>query len=490
MRFAAGVGAALAATALLVALLDPEPDSLLRHAYLVPIVAAALRFGTPGGAVAGGAGLMLYAPAVLSHVERGGLDAASGEGLVTLVMLASAGPLTGHLVGAARRERARHATLRAVQHTLAGDAPLDVALERLRDCLEPRLRAAVGLVVRDERGVIVVGARRLHASSLAARVLDTGVPVFAADGGGAARPRRALGIPLTAGGATIGVLAVERTGELGAEERAALCALGAHIGLGLENARLSSRQRHFADELGRRVTAATARLEEADRAKSAFVATASHELRTPLTALRGFSELLATRDLPAAEVRRFAAILGREIERLTRIVDDFLDVSRLERGLAPTLHRVPVALPSVVASAVELFRRHAARCHISADCADGLPALDADPDALDRILTNLLSNAVKYARPGGRVRVSARATADGRRVALAVEDDGRGIAPEALPRVFEPYYRAPDAAGAARGTGIGLAIVKALVEAHGGTIDVASEPARGTRVTLTLPALP
>ena len=490
MRFAASVGAGLAATALLIAVLDPASDSLLRHAYVVPIVAAALRFGTLGGAVAGGAGLMLYAPAVLSHVERGGLDAGSAEGLVTLVMLASAGPLAGHLVGAARRERARHETLCAVQHALAGDAPLDVALEGLRRCLEPRLRASVGLVVRTETGVILVGARRLEPSSLAARVLAEGQPVFAADAGGAARPRRALGVPLTAAGATIGVLAVERTGELGADERAALCTLGAHIGLGLENARLSSRQRHFADELARRVAAATARLEEADRAKSAFVATASHELRTPLTALRGFSELLATRDVPPLEVRRFAGILGHEIERLTRIVDDFLDVSRLERGLAPTLRRGPVALPPVVATAVEIFQRHAARCRISTDCADGLPALDADPDALDRILTNLLSNAVKYARPGGRVRVSARVTADGRHVALAVEDDGRGIAREALPRVFEPYYRAPDAAGAARGTGIGLAIVKALVEAHGGTIDVASEPARGTRVTLTLPALP
>ena len=101
------------------------------------------------------------------------------------------------------------------------------------------------------------------------------------------------------------------------------------------------------------------------------------------------------------------------------------------------------------------------------------------------MLTNLVSNAIKYSPSGTAVQVGARALPDG--VAIEVADAGRGIPPEALSRIFEPYYRVPDAAGAAHGTGIGLAVVKALVEAHGGTIQVESAPAVGTRVTVVLP---
>jgi len=120
------------------------------------------------------------------------------------------------------------------------------------------------------------------------------------DAGGGRRPRRVFATPLGAAIAPAGVLIVERDGELGADERAALEALGAHIGLVLENARLTSRQRRFSEELEAKVACATRRLEELDHAKSSFVAVASHELRTPLTALQGFSELLA----PGASLTR------------------------------------------------------------------------------------------------------------------------------------------------------------------------------------------
>src|SRR5205823_3732553 len=165
------------------------------------------------------------------------------------------------------------------------------------------------------------------------------------------------------------------------DERVALDALGVHIAVALENARLTSRQRRFAEELERSVASATRRLEELDRAKSAFVAVASHELRTPLTALQGFSEILA---------------------------------------------------------------------------APSLPPVDADPDALERILTNLVSNAVKYSPPGSEVRLCARRA--GAMVEVAVLDRGAGIPGDALARIFEPYYRVP-ATSTVRGTGLGLAVV-------------------------------
>jgi len=289
-----------------------------------------------------------------------------------------------------------------------------------------------------------------------------------------------------AGGHAVGALAVERTGEIPAEERAALEALGAHVGLALENARLVSRQRQFAAELADKVAAARRELEELDRAKSAFVAIASHELRTPLTALQGFSEVLAGRRLPPEEVSRLAGVMRREAKRLGRIVSDLLDLSRIERGLDPALCRVPLAVEPTIAATVDLFGQADATHPIAIDCEPALPPLHADPDALERILTNLISNAIKYSPRGSVVRVSAWAC-DGA-VAIEVADAGRGISAEALGRIFEPYYRAPDTSGATRGTGIGLAVVKALVEAHGGTVSVDSAPAIGTRVSVVLPS--
>jgi signal transduction histidine kinase len=144
-----------------------------------------------------------------------------------------------------------------------------------------------------------------------------------------------------------------------------------------------------------------------------------------------------------------------------------------------------VKIEPTIEAAVDLFRHGTSGHAITTTCEPALPIVDADPDALERGLTNLMSNAIKYSPSGSAVQVGARALPDG--VAIEVADAGRGIPPEALGRVFEPYYRVPDAAGAAHGTGIGLAVVKALVEAHGGTIQVESAPAVGTRVTVVLP---
>jgi signal transduction histidine kinase len=331
----------------------------------------------------------------------------------------------------------------------------------------------------------MAGGDRVVEGSLAARVLATGEAIFVEDTGGDGRARRAFGTPLMARGHAVGVLAVERRGEISLAERATLEAAAAHLGIALENARLVSRQRRFADELAQRVTEARRELEELDRAKSAFVAIASHELRTPLTALQGFSEILAVRRLPPEEVARLASIMRREARRLGRIVSDLLDLSRIERGLEPALCRIPVKIEAVVQATAEIFRQGSATHLITTACEPALPIVDADPDALERVLTNLISNAIKYSPTGSTVCVGARAAAEG--VVIEVADAGRGIPAESLSRVFEPYYRVPDAAGAARGTGIGLAVVKALVEAHGGTVHVDSAPALGTRVTVVLP---
>ena len=472
---------ALAVVTLLTVHAQVETAAVIRHLHFLPVVAAALRFGAIGGGVTAGAAVLLQAPAAFSAIERGGLTSAAVEQLVTFVLLLGAGLLVGRLASSARAERARAETFLAVQRALVEDAPLDVALQRLHGCLAARLAArGIGLVVRHDGGQAVAGGGALVESSLAARVLASGVPQFAPDAGGAARARRVFVAPLVVGGEPVGVLAVEREGEMPASDRRAIAALAVYCGLALENARLASRQRCFAEELAARIASATA-------TKSTFVAVASHELRTPLTALLGFSELLARRAFDAAEVRRMAEVMNRETERLVRIVDDFLDLSRLERGLEPRLTRARVEVGPAVAAALEVFHR-AASHELVVECPAILPAIDADADALDRILKNLVSNAMKYSPPGSAVRVAARAR-DGVAVEFSVHDAGRGIPADALPHVFEPYYRAPGV-GSARGAGLGLAVVKSLIDAHGGAIHLESAPDRGTRVTFVLPAIP
>jgi two-component system, OmpR family, sensor histidine kinase KdpD len=475
-----GVTAALAAA-------DVAPATPWRHLYLVPVVLAGLRFGVAGGLVAALAAVLAFGPFVLREIEGHGPTRAAAEGIVTLMVLAVSGAAVGSLAARAQRQRERYDTLRAVQRTLADPAPLDSTVRRLAAVLTQRLRVdAVGLVLDDGR--VMAGAGRVDPRSVAAYVLANREPVFVVDAGTDSRARRVVAVPLTSADESVGVLALERLGDFSREERDALVGFGAALGLALDNARLAARQRRFAEELEQKVGEATARLAEMDRLKSSFVALASHELRTPLTALQGFSELLAMRPFAPAEVRRLAEIMRGEIERLGRIVSDFLDLARLERGLAPSIRRTVVDPAPLITAAVELFRRTRTTHRLELHVDGALPHVDADADALDRVLKNLIGNALKYSPPGSCVRVRARSV-DGV-VAVDVEDEGPGIPPEERARIFEPYYRMRDTAAMGPGTGLGLSVVKSLIEAHGGTVHADAAPGTGTRMTVILPALP
>jgi len=488
-RPAAGLfvlGGCVVAVAVLAADAGAHSASPWRHAYALPVLAGALALGVVGGSVTALAALMTQAPTLFVRVEAVGLAAGALDELVSAALLLVLGPVLGSCVTEARRQGERYETVLAVHETLADERPLPEALEALRRRLADRLAADVTLAVRDGDHWIVAGRDAPPSDRAAARAVPTAV--FLPDAAHGPRPHRRLSVPLSVRGETVGMLTVGRVGELPAGERRALVALALHIGAALENARLVARQRRFAAELADKVRAATDRLEALDRAKSAFVAMASHELRTPLTALVGYSELLATRAFSPDEVRRQAEIMRRQTRRLAAIIDDFLDLSRLERGEAPPLRLADVAIGPALAGAVELLGGPQGARRIVVDCAPGLTPVRADPHALERILVNLLSNALKYSPTHTTVTVRARATAG--TVVISVEDAGRGIAPDALPRVFEPYFRAPDAVGRAPGSGLGLAVVKLLVEAHDGRIHVESEVGIGTRVTLQLPAVP
>ena len=219
-----------------------------------------------------------------------------------------------------------------------------------------------------------------------------------------------------------------------------------------------------------------------------FVANVSHELRTPLTAVRTALETaqgILTQDPAAAS--RFLAIADRQTERLTTLVRDLLDLSRIEAGkLALVL--APVDTAEVAAEVVALFQVAASRrqLRLSVQVPAELPPVQADREALVQVLTNLLENAVKYCEERGTVTLRGHRL-DGQ-VCLVVEDSGPGIAPKHLPRLFERFYRVD--AGRSRergGTGLGLSIVKHLVEAMDGEVSVESEPGRGSRFSVRLP---
>jgi signal transduction histidine kinase len=489
VALALALALALVTITLAIAQSGAEAASLWRYAYHVPVVIASLRYGG-GGVLAALIAVLLYAPFVLPALEREGATPAVLEGLLTFVLLLGVGVLSAALARGAERQRARYETLATVQRAVDGDTPLDLALARLRACLQARLDGTVGLVVHDGTRLALAGGATIARGSAVARVLASGAPLFVPHAGGPGPVRRCFVAPLAARGGVVGALALERIGDISADERRWLPLLAAHVSLALENARLAARQRRFADELAEKVTAATRHVVEMDRMKSEFVAIASHELRTPLTALQGFSELLVVRRFTPDEIARIGGILSAETERLGRIVSDFLDLSRLERGLAPSLRLTRVDAAVLVTEAVEVLRRARTTHEFEVDCADPLPALDGDPDALDRVVKNLVSNAVKYSPPGSRVRVTARRQTAPPAVEITVEDEGPGIPEADRSRIFEPYYRTAAGARAAGGTGLGLAVVKSLIEAHGGTIHADNVTPHGTRMTLILPAVP
>jgi signal transduction histidine kinase len=476
------VACLLLATAALGSSATPA-TAIARHAYLVPVLVGAARFGLVGGALTGIAVVLLAAPLVLPDVELTGLTLPVVDALLLYPFLVVGGAGAGAVFTAARRHRTRHTLAVDVQRALAARTEdLRHGLEDVRVRLARSLRAEVALVLCLEEDVVVVGGGHPAPESLVSCVLRDGVARFVRGTGENTPFRRAFAAPLVARGRVVGALAVERSGELGAEERRALMALGTDIGLALENGRLAAAQRRFNDELARRVSEATAQVVAVDRAKSAFVATASHELRTPLTAIQGFAELLATREMPAPESRRVGAIVAAEAARLARMVADLLDLARIERGLALVIRPVPLVVEPALGSALAIFRGERAH-RLVVCCAGDLPTVCADKDAFDRILVNLVSNALKYSPAGTPVTVKARAVEDG--VEFSVTDAGPGIPPAAIPHVFEPFYRA--AGTAAPGTGIGLSVVKSLVEAHGGRAELSSTPGEGTCVRFVLP---
>jgi PAS domain S-box-containing protein len=233
---------------------------------------------------------------------------------------------------------------------------------------------------------------------------------------------------------------------------------------------------------------AIAELERLNKAKSDFVSIVSHEFRTPLTGITGFSEVLRDQELSSEEVHEFAADIHKDAQRLARLINDMLDLDRLESGRFE-LHFESVDLNALIREVVEQFRGAAATHPVRLELETSLRPLLADRDKLTQVLTNLMSNAIKYSPAGGKVVITTREGEQA--VEITVQDHGIGIPVEALKIVFERYARVET--GAARqvqGTGLGLPIVRQIARLHGGDAWAESSPGVGSIFHVRLPRPP
>ena len=451
--------AVAAITAVIGELLRLRPLGNLPMLYLVAVLIAAIRYGRGPAIAASIAAFIAYdffyvAP---SHT----LTISAPDEWLALALFLIVAILTGQLAAHERergdeaKRRAREAILlRGVGVTLAESEP--DWLDGLR-AVESRLRADLAL----ESASITLG-------DVAAGAL------LAPDEDGQGR------FPLlSADGDRIGVLRAQRAGAaepLTADERQLLGAVATQLGTMLERLRLR-REANEAEALRR-----------ADELKSALLNAVSHDLRTPLASILASAGSLLQRDIDWTEEERddFARAIVEESERLNNIVGNLLDLSRIEGGsLRPdkSWHDLHSLIATVVHRIGPRYPRH----FFAIDVPDTLPPLFIDWVEIDQTLSNLIENAAKYSPPETKVWIAARC--DGNMVRVQVADRGPGLPSSAMAHLFTPFYRVigPNGQTPTKGIGLGLAVARGLIEAHGGTIMVRNRDDGGALFTFTLP---
>jgi signal transduction histidine kinase len=254
------------------------------------------------------------------------------------------------------------------------------------------------------------------------------------------------------------------------EERDVIVNFAYQVGIAADNARLVEAQ------------------QEALQVKDQFLSIVSHELRTPLTTMKGYAQLLTRKLAHEPDSQKWATSIDAQIGKLSRLVDDLLDVTRFARGQFE-LRRRETALAPILDETVSRFRIISPQHMVVLRGVDRDLRSVWDRDRLEQVLNNLVSNAIKYSPEGGEIEVSAH-RADGSAV-VTVRDQGIGISQEDREKLFDRFYRAsPEKRGGATGLGLGLYVTRRVVEAHGGTVGVTSEPGQGSEFYFTLPLVP
>ena len=295
---------------------------------------------------------------------------------------------------------------------------------------------------------------------------------------GLGRPLSAACIPLVTGQTRVGALLLENRSRPAAfvpEDLSFLYALADLVALSVENARL------------REELQAVRALDEANRLKAELISTLAHEMRTPLTSIKGYSTALLMEDAtfsPETQ-REFLQIIDEECDVLQDLIHDLLESSIIDAGLLK-LEPQPVMLPRLAESVINDVAHRARKHRFLVDCPAGFPIVDADGNRIGQVLRNLLDNAVKYSPRGGLIVVRGEHRED--EIVISVADQGVGIAPEHLNRLFEKFFRVKSGLGDhVVGSGLGLPIARTIVESHGGRIWAESQVGQGTTLYFTLP---
>jgi signal transduction histidine kinase len=284
-------------------------------------------------------------------------------------------------------------------------------------------------------------------------------------------------LPLVFHGDLMGVIALGRIGQnaFSAEEQKMLTSLAAQIAVAVHNALAHYQVRQALDKV-----------KEVDRLKSELINTVSHELRTPLASIFGFAELLLKKPPEAGKAQKYLNVIYQEARRLTGLINDFLDLQRIEDNRFELVQK-QVDLAELIQANVEVYRGQSAAHTLTVNIEPGFPPVNTDPDRVLQVLGNLLSNAVKYSPGGGQIEVTA-ARRSQREVEVAVKDNGLGIPAEELPKLFSPFYRVDNSdRRQIGGTGLGLALCRKTLRVLGGEIWVRSEYGKGSTFTFSLP---
>ncbi|MBM4404678.1 MAG: HAMP domain-containing protein [Chloroflexi bacterium] len=458
-----------------------SPDTGERRLYLaVPLrglddrIVGAVRASAPAASI-GAAGGGVAAPLLISGAIALAVLVAAALWITGMLRrsLRQLADVTTRLSGGALSERVS-------EPVVAEAEPLALAINEMADSLEKQVR--IGYAERDTLGTIInsmADALLLVDAGDIVRVANpAAVRLFAATSGGVVGAR---------------LMAVVRDHDIGRLANAA----GAegrrqsrHLEFGSERRLLNvtATPIRFESELGVLVLAQDlTEIQRLEAMRKDFVANISHELRTPLASVKAAVETLeggALQDQAAA--KDFLSRINVEVDHLTEIVQQLLDLSRIETGRVQ-FDLAPRAAAELIREAVHRIQPQAERLglQVNVDLAEGLPAVVADSAAIHRVLMNLLDNAMKYTPKERSVSVTARVS--GAFVEISVRDAGEGIASEDLPHVFERFYKA-DRSRASKGAGLGLALCKHIVQAHGGIIWAESDLGKGSVFRFTLPA--
>jgi PAS domain S-box-containing protein len=246
------------------------------------------------------------------------------------------------------------------------------------------------------------------------------------------------------------------------------------------------------------VQAANEKLQELDKMKDSFLSTVSHELRTPLTSIKSFAEILLTYDEDKETQKEFLTIINQESDRLTKLINNFLDLSKIEAGRMQWENTEQSLIP-IIQNAINITQALAKESNLTVEfnAPENLPVVSCDRDRLIQVVTNLLSNSIKFTPKGGKITVGVKAVeanksdGDSGTVVVSIADNGIGIAPENHEVVFEKFKQVGDTlTDKPKGTGLGLPICKEIVEHYGGKIWVESELGKGSVFFFSLPIVP